>query len=785
VILHNQEYNLYEHLYQEDALAIRHYLLAVLLGTAVFQACYAQDEKSQSYYLAIKGGVSLGNYETGINWMLLKYLQRLEEQDGPEYSKIMSFSGASAGSLNSILSAIDTCSPQVIESLENNLMRKTWDIGIDKLLPSNQDRSSENTIVNHNSLKLGLFSRGAFFDKYRDLELRINQPVEKDCNILITISITRIEPYRYPVKEFEEIINLQRFVVPVLVTAKVGEKISFRNVDFLKRAGDLYEDKSETGNRIPGPYLKLVENKHANSDFYSIDFQTIFDLALASSAYPIAFEPVELNYCFPHHLIDGEACIEGRAETARFSDGGLFDNSPIGVSLDVASSPQCWRIENITDGSCVAKKISNTNIIYINPDSYRTKNLTQHKQLASDAKVGLWNYGKYFLDSFHTASEREYRSALKRIETESGASFFMTNRYHHLLADFHAHFGAFYADVFRQHDYMVGVYDGAYAIARLECKTELSNTAGQDKPRCVREKLLKMAHQIDSDSNYSVLNRDFFKYLYNTEFDKSLTINQPQENIYIILSRAFNSVKKTEDEGIAFKAYLANLTSLIKKVAIKQSRDLNRLIVDGPRFTEQKLRDIYSNMTSIQKISSDCIDCEGKQINQTIGTILEMAEPVASSVIIRSESGVWPLAVNDVFGVRYGFDISQKDQVLSLGFRKKLKAKFSADLSVSAHYFGGELIHDHYWSAALGATYHRADIGLPTIGLGYQRAGKGRAVYKEEINSVYMDLGLLDELVGVRLLLRLDDLEKYDVKSRDDISFIVSIDLVNLYRIIF
>lgn len=766
-------------------MATRHYLFAVLLSIAFSQASYAQDEKTQSYYLAIKGGVSLGNYETGINWMLLKYLQGSEKQTASEHSKIISFSGASAGSLNSILSAIDTCVPEAVESLEKNLMRATWDIGIDKLLPSNQELNAENTTVNETSQGMGLFSREAFYDKYRNIEQRISRPVEKDCNILITISITRVEPYRYPVKEFEEIINLQRFVVPVLVTAKAGEKISFRNVDFLKRAGDQHGNKSGVENRIPGPYLKLVEKKHAGNNFYSIDFQVIFDLALASSAYPIAFEPVALNYCFPHQLIDGEACIMGRAETARFSDGGLFDNSPIGVSLDVASSPQCWRIENITDGSCAAKKHSDTNIIYINPDSYRTKTVTQQKQLPSEVNTGLWGYGKYFLDSFHTASEKEYRSALQRIETETGSSFFMTNRYHHLLADFHAHFGAFYADVFRQHDYLVGVYDGAYAIARLECKSELPGPAGQDRRRCIREKLMIMAQRIDSDTSYSELNKDFFKYLYNTEFNKSLSIKKPERNIYIILSRAFNSSNKTEKQGIAFKAYLANLAGLINKQAINHSGDLNRLIEDGPQFTEEKLRDIYANMTAIQKISGDCVGCEGKQINQTIGTILEMAEPVASSVIIWSETGTWPLAVNDVFTVRYGFDISQKDQVLDLRFRKKMTAKFSADLSVSAHYFGGELQHDHYLSAALGATYHRNDIGLPTIGMGYQRGAKGRTIYKQEINSLYLDLGLLDELVAVRLSLRLDDLEKYAVKTRDDLSFVVSIDLVSLYKIIF
>lgn len=85
--LNNQEYNHPQDLYQGDVLATRHYLFAVLLGIAFSQASYAQDEKTQSYYLAIKGGVSLGNYETGINWMLLKYLQQSEKKRGRSIRK--------------------------------------------------------------------------------------------------------------------------------------------------------------------------------------------------------------------------------------------------------------------------------------------------------------------------------------------------------------------------------------------------------------------------------------------------------------------------------------------------------------------------------------------------------------------------------------------------------------------------------------------------------------------------------------------------------------------------
>ncbi|MDJ0833301.1 MAG: hypothetical protein QNJ69_07230, partial [Gammaproteobacteria bacterium] len=57
-----------------------------------------QQGRANDYYLAIKGGVSLGSYESGINYILLKYIQE-QEANG---SKLVSFSGASAGSINSL-----------------------------------------------------------------------------------------------------------------------------------------------------------------------------------------------------------------------------------------------------------------------------------------------------------------------------------------------------------------------------------------------------------------------------------------------------------------------------------------------------------------------------------------------------------------------------------------------------------------------------------------------------------------------------------------------------------
>src|SRR5436305_7658332 len=57
----------------------------------------------QRYSLTVRGGVSLGAYEGGINWALLRVLQ------GDPTASLTTVTGASAGNINAFLSAVEWC----------------------------------------------------------------------------------------------------------------------------------------------------------------------------------------------------------------------------------------------------------------------------------------------------------------------------------------------------------------------------------------------------------------------------------------------------------------------------------------------------------------------------------------------------------------------------------------------------------------------------------------------------------------------------------------------------
>jgi hypothetical protein len=733
------------------------------------------------YYFAVKGGVSLGSYETGLNRTLLHYVQQKQDE-------VVAFSGASAGSINSILSAVDSCIEDkritqndvvLNDSQGENFMRWSWDIGIRDLVPAKGEMSDRAG----SSKQRGIFHRGGFLEKKHLIKKLIERDGVKGCNMIITMSITKVEPYQYKISEIGETVKLQRFVIPLEVFVDENRKLAFRNLK------DIHQPLDKESIQFPTPYLLLVENEQG-----LVDFDDVWDLGLASSAFPLAFSPVPLSYCYPLELEQGKSCTSGRATTEYFSDGGFFDNSPIGVSLDVYD-------HKVKANAGIQSPIK---LIYINPDSYRSKENVTQKVVQDYSISGLYDYGTYFIRSLTTALDNEYRSALKRLSKidSSKRSFYMTNRFHHLLADLHEHFGAFYASEYRLHDYLVGIYDAQHLIAQIECDTS-TERSGKNVNRfdpvyqsCVREELM---HWIQSqpqqcfddrrlELSFEDSNVDFFRYLYNSEFDKSLVICREKQNMNIALAKSFGTVSVTHGSQVDYSSYLDRFDTYAEDLKLSRGSDMERILKDGRKFTAEKLSGIYENIILMQQSAANCESCSDRLGNQYIGTALKVAKPVVDSYLYHHDSQIWPLPINDVLAVSYGFNLSQKNNILELEYRPKALtfANMSIDMSLGYHDFGNELEDDDYVSLGIGLVHHNDSNGflLTTWSVGYQYETKGQNVYDDDLDSVYLKGGFLNELLSVKYLYRLDDIQNYAVKTRESQALVLTVDVSKLCQMV-
>ncbi len=361
--------------------------ISLILCLGLLSSNIEASTKNQNsrFSIAISGGASKGAYEAGLNWSAIKILgeaQNLSTLAGGEFFpfEAVSFTGASAGGINTLLSGLSWCSLAekdggINNRIDANVFRDIWlRVDIDTLLPKRAD--SPRYLADD-----AVLSRKDFLKAAAELRDKWSQPhFRKDCRIPLGLTVTKIEPEVLNVGEVE--VQNQRFYIPFELRVMNDNSIKF------------FFD--------PADYPKVADSamilmpRANNAQPYFIDNKYILDAAFTSSAFPIAFGRKRLQYC---RLVAQEISAETelqepvlqkspatKADTAlvcadgyelaeaEFADGGLFDNLPIGVARTLAESNK--RLEG--DPSPVT-------YLYIDPNRTRYDIPDIDKNLACDS----------------------------------------------------------------------------------------------------------------------------------------------------------------------------------------------------------------------------------------------------------------------------------------------------------------------------------------------------------------------------------------------------------------
>jgi predicted acylesterase/phospholipase RssA len=409
----------------------------------------------QRYSLTVRGGVSLGAYEGGINWALLRIL---ENDPGASLTTV---TGASAGNINAFLSAVEWCQSaarSAVESPRDNLFWKAWiPVGVHGLFPRGRATAGAKGYAPGD----GLFARGAFAPAEAALRLALDDGTRftTSCPLTVGVSVTRIRPADIVIKSADAQsgsdgihIPTQRFVSTFgLETGAAG--LRFRQLD-------------QHDHEI-GEYLTLpADDKGLMSD------DQIVDIIHASSAFPVAFGPQVIRHCPSDEPGQGQG--DGRAACAppisdQFIDGGVFDNVPLGLAVSLTGQ--------ILDPAAAEA----VHYVYVDPDHARsyTKAPRPPPEGLMARRVGLSTTFD-FIDTFVAVSEQYELQTVARYlykptdgRRPTGEKTLpatplprLSSRFHPLMGSFLAHFGAFFAEPFREHDFYVGIYDGLINTAR-------------------------------------------------------------------------------------------------------------------------------------------------------------------------------------------------------------------------------------------------------------------------------------------------------------------------------
>lgn len=365
---------------------------------------YAEREKI-NLSMVISGGVSLGAYESGYNWAMIKMLNKARKNADQIEPDLRSVAGASAGSINALLSAMYWCQKDSIplkNSVDDNLFYETWvNLGVEDLAIEGEDPENKST----------LFTRKGLEKKAEKIVEHLEKPIfRKNCTVPLGVALTKVTPIIENIHGIK--MKNQNFSVPLTFKEKNGQGIVENRK--LPPSNAFYLS-------IPG-----IEN----------DRSKLINLLFASSAFPGVFQQVKLNYNY-----------KGKDHSHYFIDGGLYDNVPLdlAIALDKRSST----------------------FFFIDPSNIRKEPIQTDEDEEEQIPIGFigTNIMPLFSSFDIMQSMKLYDAINRNFRGNTNKRLVLSSRYHPLTGKYLAHFGAFLDHNFREYDYYVGVYDAIYQFA--------------------------------------------------------------------------------------------------------------------------------------------------------------------------------------------------------------------------------------------------------------------------------------------------------------------------------
>jgi predicted acylesterase/phospholipase RssA len=426
--------------------------------------------------MVISGGVSLGAYEAGYNWAMVKMLSKIRDNSHKVEPKLRSVTGASAGSINALLTAIYWCQKPEIDELntvDNNLFYNTWvDLGLSDLIITDRKSDNRSTLFTRDKLKI---------KSKAILELMKRPNFKEGCEVPLGFAVTKARPM---ITEFQKSgikIKNQHFSIPLtLKTEKSQLMLENRK---MPKSTDYY---------ISIPDIEKNNEK-------------VIDVLFASSAFPGAFKQIKLDYLY-----------EGEAQSSYFIDGGAYDNLPLQLATELDREAK--------------------DFIFIDPSNIRKEKEQNSTQEVEKEPVGfLASNAIPLLDSLDIfQSMRLYNAITQYFGEGSGKQLILSSRYHPITGKFLGHFGAFLDKDFRIYDYHVGVYDAIYHLSKAmkerdkNLKISLKNLMMFQKKSLGIEKnpealsAFNLFFTTEFSPNKPIIIKDKFSTIY-TAFNKSLS----------------------------------------------------------------------------------------------------------------------------------------------------------------------------------------------------------------------------------------------------------------------
>ncbi|HEV7993064.1 MAG TPA: hypothetical protein VGP25_14660, partial [Gemmatimonadaceae bacterium] len=431
---------------------------------------------------------------------------------------------------NALLAAAAWCDAKV-QPPEESLFWKTWiRAGTNTLLPRTYPGPEDWGYGEQGILARTYFQRVAFplLKSVWD-SLSTEGRWRSGCNVPVGATVTRLES---DTVQLTSSIRARNLHMASTFDVHVGAGRQSQYLSFRARAGD--RQRPEVGRILGMPTRRDA----------TIALDTLFRLFAASSGYPVLFAPQQVLFVADSGIYPcGAAPKACNTSSALFVDGGVFDNGPLALGLDL-----------YYEGGLSTQKARGVPhipfVLYVAPDSRRQFGDPRTEALpgaaiANARKVGGLAGGfKLLSAAIPAAREYEIQSLVRQLRTASDLPdsleakwraqrdstfecmslercFIAPERWHPLMGDRMYGFGGFLARPFREYDFYVGIYDALVLTARYvardsERRTCESGRASQELRGCVQQRLRGL---LESPMQLGVIAPCVLWRLYAAEFE--------------------------------------------------------------------------------------------------------------------------------------------------------------------------------------------------------------------------------------------------------------------------
>jgi predicted acylesterase/phospholipase RssA len=252
--------------------------------------------------ITISGGVSLGAYEAGY-----LYYSLAAQRANPGSFRTVIATGASAGSVNALLTLRASCAGASLDPRQS-LFHRVWiPMGLNQLFRP------------ESTSPVAAFSQQSFQEVGAMVEEDLARGLPEDCDVVLGVVASRLSPR-------------------VIEAADGRLKVPVTEEHFVVRIRGRGEGRPPLVTNYVDPDTLDEQALLPEAGDGSVPFPALLDAVIASTSFPVAFPPRPVKHCVVRTRgRTAPFCPEASATTNLFVDGGVFDNSPLRLAAAYAA----------------------------------------------------------------------------------------------------------------------------------------------------------------------------------------------------------------------------------------------------------------------------------------------------------------------------------------------------------------------------------------------------------------------------------------------------------------